>query len=134
MIPENQQVRSESSAEKGRRVLRWSLIVTAGFVLLVILGLILANQLYGIETIERFTDRAKPWLAGWRIVWFIALIGGWRYWSLLYAAWSGMNDRQFRLLLSYRWRIALWLLVMEAVFSQGVLSEFIHHVMGEPEL
>lgn len=134
MIPQNHHSQDESAMEKGRLVFRWSLIVTAGFALLVMLGLILANQLYGIEAIERFTDHAKPWLTLWRAALFIALIGGWRYWSLLYAAWSGMSDHQFQRLLRYRWRIALWLLVMEAVFSQGVLFEFINHLMEEPVL
>ena len=115
--------------KKGKQVFRWSLIMTAVFSLIIFIGLSISHYLYSTETIHPFLDGIKPWLAAWRFCLFMVLIGGWRQWTAVYAKWAGLSGDQLDRMLGYRWRMALWLLVMEAVFLQGILTEFVNSVI-----
>lgn len=114
---------------RGRQVFTGSLWVTAIFALAIAVGLMVAGFYYPIETIQQAIASAKGPLAVWRIGLFVAIIGGWPRWSVLYAAWAGLSGEQLGLMLSYRWRMALWLLVMEAVLSHRVLGHFIDNLL-----
>ena len=123
------QVDTDVPLKKGKQVFRWSLIMTTVFSLVIFIGLSISHYLYSTETINQFLDGIKPWLAAWRFFLFIVLIGGWRQWTAVYAKWAGLSGDQLDRMLGYRWRMALWLLVMEAVFSQGILTEFVNSVI-----
>jgi hypothetical protein len=112
------------SKERGDEAFRLTLKITAWLAIVVIIGLGVSLSFYDMTTVESALESADIWLAFWRLGIFLALIGGWNRWTALYANWSGMEDAQYSEMLSYRWRIALWLLVMEAVLSQKVLSKF----------
>lgn len=114
--------------KRGRQAFTGSLWVTAILSLAIAIGLMVASHYYPIDTIKRAVESAEWPLAVWRIGLFLAIIGGWPRWSVLYAAWAGLSAEQWALMLSYRWRMALWLLVMEAVLSHGVVVQFIDNL------
>lgn len=114
--------------QRGRKVFAGSLWITAIFSFAIAVGLIVASFYYPIETIKRAVESAEWPLAVWRIGLFLVIIIGWPRWSAIYAAWAGLSCEQLALMLSYRWRMALWLLIMEAVLSQGVLGQFIDNL------
>lgn len=96
---------------------------------LIIIGLVISYAYTNLESVDRLMITAKPWLLLWRMVVFLVLIAGWPQWSAMYAQWAGMNKAQLDRMLGCRWRIALWLLVMESVLSQGILSEFANNLV-----
>lgn len=114
--------------KRGRQVFTGSVLVTAGCSLVIAIGLIVASSYYPIETIKRAVESVELPLAVWRIALFVAIIGGWPRWSVLYAAWAGLSNEQLTFMLNYRWRMALWLLLMEAVLSHGVVVDFIDNL------
>lgn len=119
---------AELTRKRGRQVFTWSVLITAGGAVLIAVGLIVASNYVPIGTIVRTVESAEWPLTVWRIGLFLAIIGGWPRWSALYASWAGLNARQRAFMLNYRWRMALWLLVMEAVLSHGVVVEFIENL------
>lgn len=111
------------SREKGASVYRWLFISGSLLVLGILIALIVTVSINKVEVITQWQVVTSPWLTIWRLFLFLALIGGWRYWSELYTQWANLNESQLFQMLSYRWRIALWLLIMEAIFSQHLLTE-----------
>ncbi|MGH9837380.1 MAG: hypothetical protein ACREEM_01190 [Blastocatellia bacterium] len=61
---------------------------------------------------------------------FAILIGGWRYWIDRLAKWAGLDERRRREILARRWRVAAWLLVIEALLVQGVAGAFFVGLLG----
>ena len=121
---------STFAQQQGTKAFTGSLKITAGLALLICVGLIVSVATSNLETIDRLLGSVRPWLLSWRILVFLVLIGGWRQWSVIYTQWAGMNEAQLVRMLDCRWRIAIWLLVMEAVLSQGVLSEFVNNLVA----
>lgn len=119
----------QGSASRGRKVFRGSLIITALFAMLVAIGLAVSHSYTDIETINQFMSDSKPWLGYWRLLLFLTLFGGWNRWSAMYASWASMSPEQLERMISLRWRMAAWTLVMEAVFAQHVLSDFVSNVL-----
>lgn len=124
----------ESNAQKamaGRRgfqVYVWSLAVTTGLAFAILATLIGVSCYVPIATIVDMIEAAAPWLTFWRIGLFLLVIGGWPHWSTLYAAWAGMDGKQLKCMMDYRWRMALWLLIMELVLSHGVIVQFVDNL------
>jgi len=116
----------KTSQQQGTKVFTVSLKLTLALAVLIMIGLVISYAYSNLESVDKFITTAKPWLLFWRMLLFLALIAGWPQWSTLYAQWAGMNKAQLDRMLEYRWRMALWLLVMEAVLSQGILSEFVN--------
>lgn len=117
------------SQQQGAKVFIRSLKSTMALAVLIIIGLVVSYAYTNLESIDKLIKTAKPWLLSWRVLAFLVLIAGWQQWSNMYAQWAGMNKAQLGRMLAYRWRIALWLLVMEAVLSQGVLTEFVNNLV-----
>ncbi len=120
--------------KKGRRVYQWLLRISASLALLVIIALVVAVTFDRVDLIQQWSYSAKPWLSSWRLFCFVLIIGGWRHWSSWYAQWTGLDDNQLDRMLDYRWRVALWLMVMEAIFSQNILTELFSSHSMEPGL
>lgn len=83
----------------------------------------------GIESMQRGLTAARPYLALWRLLLFGVLIGGWRFWIDWLARWAGLDKRRKQEVLALRWRTAAWLLVIETILVQGVVSAFIQKIM-----
>jgi len=116
----------KASQQQGSKVFIRSLKLTMALAVLIIIGLVISLSYTNLESVDTFITTTKPWLLFWRMLLFLALIAGWPQWSVMYAKWAGMNKLQLDRMLGCRWRIALWLLIMEAVLSQGILSEFVN--------
>ncbi len=119
----------KTSQQQGAKVFTVLLKLTMTLAVLIIIGLMISYAYTNLESIDKLITTAKPWLLSWRVLAFLVLITGWQQWSNMYAQWAGMNKAQLDSMLAYRWRIALWLLIMEAVLSQGVLSEFVNSLV-----
>lgn len=128
MNTEQQNEQAELTRKRGLQVFIGSVLVTAGVALLIAVGLVVASHFVPIGTIARAVESAEWPLAVWRIALFAAIIGGWPRWVALFAGWVGMSEEQRVFMLNYRWRMALWLMVMEAVLSHGVVVNFIDNL------
>ena len=123
------QLNSTQSQQQGAKVFLGLLKLTMALAVLIIIGLVISYAHTNLESVDKLITTANPWLLSWRVVAFLVLIAGWPKWSDMYVQWAGMNKAQLDRMLEYRWRIALWLLVMEAVLSQGILSEFVNNLV-----
>ena len=119
----------KASQQQGSKIFIVSLKLTMTLAVFIIIGLVIIYAYSNLASVDKFITTAKPWLLFWRMLLFLALIAGWPQCSSMYAQWAGMNKAQLDRMLEYRWRIALWLLVMEVVLSQGVLSEFVNKLI-----
>ncbi len=113
---------NRSPRNKGRQWFCVSLLLVTvvPFILL-----ILATLLYPVAVIVQWFASLHPELSFWRLAVFIGLIGGWHIWTEGYARWAGLNAHQSQLLAAYRWRMALWLIIIETLLIQDVLAEFV---------
>ena len=87
-------------------------------------GVVLWTVQTGHSSVERSIEAAQPYLALWRVVLFLVLIGAWRHWVKLTAGWSGMNNDQVQYARSQRWRVAAWLILIELILIQGLPRAF----------
>lgn len=117
----------KQSSQRGTKILKTLVLMTCVFVLIII-GLIVSVTYSNVEAIDQFMLQSRPWLGVWRLLVFLIIFGFWPKWSVLYAGWASMNTEQLALMLAYRWRMALWVLVMEGVFSQNILTHFVNQL------
>ena len=112
----------------GIKIFKTLVIMTCMFALIIIIGLAVSLNYSNVEKIDQLMLLSRPWLGVWRLLLFLIVFGFWPKWSVFYASWTSMNTEQLELMLAYRWRMALWVLVMEAVFSQKILSHFVNQL------
>lgn len=106
----------------GNRLVRAAFAVTAGVFLLILL---LAQTVPGRDGLASVMQAGKLGLTLWRLSLFLVLIGGWPVFTDKYADWVGLTAEQTASLKAYRWRMAVWLLVMEALFCQTLWLGFV---------
>ncbi len=119
----------EQRRQRGKKALKIALILFVVFALIIAIAIATTAAFHGMETVEQFVANSKPWLGCWRLLLFAVVFGGWRHWSTLYARWALMSDSQLQLMIASRWRMAAWVLVIEAIFTQHVLSDFLNTVL-----
>lgn len=95
--------------------------VVAGLILLVLL---LVQTVSSWDGLANVMEASKFGLTLWRLSLFLLLIGGWPVFTAGYANWLGLTAEQTDCLKAYRWRMAVWLLVMEALFRHPLWLEF----------
>ena len=71
-------------------------------------------------------ERVAPWLAVWRVSLFVALIGFWPRLMSRLAERYGWNHAQRRHAINQRWRVAIWLIVIELLLVENVVARFAH--------
>ena len=64
------------------------------------------SSLRGVDSLLKGIDSARPWMAGWRLLLFAVLIGGWRFWTAWLVRWANLDAARHRFMLSQRWRVA----------------------------
>lgn len=82
------------------------------------------SYFYGYEVLVQKISSAKTSFALWRLFVFIVFVGAWDYWIERLSNWMQLSDAKKASYLNYRWRFALWLLVIEALLIQDVLADF----------
>lgn len=82
------------------------------------------SYFYGYEVLVQKISSAKTIFALWRLFVFIVFVGAWDYWIERLSNWMQLSDAKKTFYLNYRWRFALWLLVIETLLIQDVLADF----------
>jgi len=101
-------------------------LLFAGVVVLAAAGLLLWGQFESMETIGSRLQMAAPWLTVWRIAAIVALIAAWPR----IVPWMTANPAAREALLAARWRIAVWLAILELVLGQGLVTAFVAGLGG----
>lgn len=115
----------------GRHRSFWAVLgLVAGLTLLAGLGLLVWGHYQDMEVIDRQLEAARPWLAAWRLTVFLVLIGGWPYWMAWLARYGKWSEARREAPRAQRWRIALWLIVLELVLVQNVVGRFMQSLGG----
>ncbi len=112
-----------------RSIQRWLLWLTlTGLVLIaVIMGLTVS--VFGIEVLDTGVHQLKPIFLIWRVLVFAVLIGGWPIWMATATNRGWIDANRQAELSSYRWYFALWLLLLELFFNQGLLSHLVNLIL-----
>ncbi len=105
-----------------RSVLERKLVVFTmlGCVLIGVL-LLLGWSMLGVDGVDALNQSLKPWFQVWRMVLFVGVIDGWSHWVAVAAHKHWIHPDQVADVIGYRWSLALWLLLLEALFNQDVL-------------
>lgn len=102
-------------------VVHSTFVVTAAVAVLILL---IAHMFYSLDGLVKIIEASKLGFTVWRLSLFLLLIGAWPALSAGYADWAGLTAEQNASLKAYRWRMAGWLLVMEALFCQTLWLDF----------
>lgn len=116
-------MRRKLHSDKSRRniYVRSALAVTAAAVVLILLHALTVSSW---DSLASAIEASKFGFALWRLSLFLLLIGGWPVFTDNYADWVGLTAEETASLKAYRWRMAVWLLVMEALFCQTLWLGF----------
>ena len=87
-----------------------------------------ARKPHAISSIHNLIVSTKPWLMFWRAGLLLALVMFWSTWAQLLARRFNMNTNQTEALLTARWKVAAWLIVIELVIVQAIPVKFIHAI------
>ncbi len=90
----------------------------------VIMGLVVS--LYGVAVLNTGVHQLQPVFLGWRCLVFMVLIGGWPVWLTTASNRGWIDASRQSELASYRWYFALWLILLELFFNQGLLSQLVN--------
>lgn len=115
---------------KGDWIYRYSIRLFLIGTLLVAVCVFAWTWVWGIESMKRGIEAMKPWLAIWRFLLFVGVIGGWRLWASWLAHWAYLDESRYQSILDQRWRVALWLVVIEMVLVQGVSAQFFGNLLN----
>ncbi len=85
----------------------------------VIMALIVSVS--GVAGLDAVVQTLKPYLFGWRVLVFVVVIGGWPVWVDIAVSQQWVTLDQSTELTTYRWSLALWLVLLEVVINQHLL-------------
>lgn len=80
------------------------------------------------ETIHDRLYAAKPYLFGWRMLLLTLLIAFWPNLMAWLGRYNGWDTAKQDLAIGWRWRAALWLMVIEVGLVQGVVGGFLRNI------
>ncbi len=115
----------KNNDDKGKKAFRLIMLAFAICTLLVTVLVCLITFFYGFDPMVSGHKDAKPYLALWRLFIFIVIIGGWHTWMEWFAQWADLTPQQHQFYRQYRWRFALWLIVIEALLVQNILADLV---------
>lgn len=118
------------SSALGRRPFLTTMLVFVALVLLTGAGLLIWGRYQGMDTIADHLDTARPWLTVWRLTVYGLVIGGWPRWIAILARRGGWNQTYRTQLLALRWRLALWILILELLLVQNLVGQFLQVFIG----
>ncbi len=110
-----------------QRIVFWITGIGLFLVLLIILTIVYC---FGFETLHQGVQALKPWLSAWRALLFVLLIGGWPVWVRLLTTRGWLTATKSIELLAFRWRMALLLILMEALLNQRLLIHLVDDISG----
>ncbi len=71
---------------------------------------------------------AKPYLFGWRMLLLALLITFWPHLMAWLGRCNGWSTGKLQFAIGWRWRAALWLMVIEVGLVQGVIGGFLRNI------
>ena len=109
----------------------FGMAVLTMLIILVGIGMTTWQLFENPKAIQGHLYAAKSYLFGWRMFLLVLLI---TLWPRL-MAWFGQHYRwsseKLNFALSWRWRAALWLAVVEVGLIQGVIGTFLRHLFQD---
>ena len=115
-----------TKGEQAFRYLMWGTTICAMLITVLVVSV---TYFYGFESWLSWRKSAQPYLGWWRLFLFVVFIGGWNTWVIKFARWAELTDFQIQFYLQYRWRMAVWLLILEALLGQNVFSDFVNNLI-----
>ncbi|MCK5662324.1 MAG: hypothetical protein KAI17_02510 [Thiotrichaceae bacterium] len=117
---------STSADVKAKKAMALKFLMTLFVVGVVIVTVFVftVSYFFGYEVLVQKISSAKTIFALWRMFVFIVFVGAWDYWIERLSNWMQLSDAKKTFYLNYRWRFALWLLVIETLLIQDVLADF----------
>lgn len=109
------------------RVLFLSGLALAG---LAVAGTFAWHHFQDAQAVAAGLERARPWLAAWRAVLFIALIGWWPRLIDVLAGRYGWSEQHRSYVTTKRWRVAAWLVVIELLLVQNLAGKFVNGLVS----
>ena len=113
---------------------RWPGLKTGLWAMLLVAGLMLAGYVL-CSTCALVPVFAQGWselqfgLGLWRAALFLILIGFWPWWVERLARYRDWSPAHRVFVFAQRWRVAAWLVVLELVLVQNVLTRFIEAIL-----
>ncbi|MCF6283407.1 MAG: hypothetical protein L3J28_14600 [Candidatus Polarisedimenticolaceae bacterium] len=83
------------------------------------------------KAIQGHLEAAKPYLFGWRMLLLGTLITLWPHLMAWFGQHSNWSSEKLNFAISWRWRAALWLLVVEVGLIQGVIGTFLRYLFQD---
>jgi hypothetical protein len=112
---------------------RWFLLLTLlAFFLVLVAGVILWHSVEtsSVIVIQTRVDAMKPVFTGIRLF-LIALVAvAWPFVTNNLHRWGRINKAQATTMFALRWRIVTWLVVIELVLGQNLLSQVLAMLQG----
>ena len=109
------------------RVLFLSGVALAG---LAITGTFAWHHFQDAQAVAAGIARTRPWLAAWRAVLFIALIGLWPQLIDGLGDGYGWREQHRQYVTAQRWRVAAWLVVIELLLVQNLTGKFVNALVS----
>ena len=109
---------------------RWGVWIAVAVIGLLLLGQMLWVTRELAPAFARGLDQAQPGFALWRTTLFLLLIGGWPWWVDQVTRYRDWSTAHRAFVLTQRWRVAAWLLVIELVLIQRMPVRFVEAVVG----
>jgi len=109
----------------------FGMAVLAMLIILVGIGMATWQLFENPKAIQGHMDVAKPYLFSWRILLLGSLITLWPHLMTWFGQLYGWNSEKLNFALNWRWRAALWLLVVEVGLIQGVIRTFLRYLFQD---
>ena len=112
---------------------RWFLLLTLlAFVLALVVGGGLWHSIgtSSMVAIQTRVDAMKPVFTGFRLFLITLVAMAWPFLTNSLHRWGRINEAQATTIRAQRWRIVAWLMVIEGVLGQNLLSQVLAVLQG----
>jgi len=109
----------------------FGMVILAMLIILVSIGAAAWQWFENPRAIQGHLEAAKPYLFGWRMLLLVTLITFWSRLMAWFGRYYGWSSEKLNFALSWRWRAALWLAVVEVGLIQGVIGTFLRHLFQD---
>jgi len=103
-------------------------LVLFGLILagLAVVGIVAWHHLTDTQTVATNIAKIRPWLAAWRAALFVVLVGLWPRLINSLADRYRWSEPHRRYITAQRWRVSVWLIVIELVLVQNLIGKFVN--------
>ncbi len=106
----------------------FGMAILAALFILVGIGMAAWQLFEDPVTIRDRLHAAKPYLFGWRMLLLTLLITFWPHLMAWLARCNNWSTGKLEFAIGWRWRLALWLMVIEVGLVQGVIGGFLRNI------